>query len=244
MKMNDYAQMTVGDIVSHDSAAAYVFDRFGIDFCCGGNRLLSEVCEKGGIRLEDVVARLSAPKREMPTEHLAFYRWPLDLLVDYVLKIYHRNWKAGALKIKDLAHKVAEVHGETHPELLEVRDLFDAALTALEEHFDKEEQILFPYIYELVQAVENKTPVPEFHCGSISFPIAVMEDDHEAEGERFKYMRKITNGFTAPQDGCASYRLLMEELDRFEQHLHRHIHLENNLIFPQAIELQNSHMAS
>ncbi|WP_172458776.1 hemerythrin domain-containing protein [Porphyromonas macacae] len=161
-----------------------------------------------------------------------------------MLKIYHRNWKAGALKIKDLAHKVAEVHGETHPELLEVRDLFDAALTALEEHLIKKNRYFSPISMNWCRPWRTKHPYRSSTAAVISFPIAVMEDDHEAEGERFKYMRKITNGFTAPQDGCASYRLLMEELDRFEQHLHRHIHLENNLIFPQAIELQNSHMAS
>lgn len=241
MERLGFDTITVGEVVARDFSTANILDEFGIDFCCGGSKPLGQACADAGVELNVVVKRLEEPQ-VAPDSTPTFYNWPLDLLVDYVIKIFHRGWDVKAERIRELAHKVARVHGNKHPELLEVRDQFDTAMTTLAEHFNKEEQVLFPYIYDLVAATDAGMKAPAFHCRDVSFPIAVMEDEHEIEGERFRHMRRITGEFSVPADGCNSYRLLMQQLSAFEHELHRHIHFENNLIFPRAIALQAANL--
>ena len=137
-----------------------------------------------------------------------------------------------------LLAKVTEAHSKNHPELLQVQALFRDSLLDLENHLSKEENVLFPYVYEMFQAKEEGLKVAKFHCGTILYPIEVMEDEHNHEGERFEKISSLTNGFTAPEDACASFRLVLQQLKQFEEALHEHIHLENNIIFPRALELE------
>lgn len=167
-----------------------------------------------------------------------FAGWPIDLLIDYVLKIHHRGIRAKGPQIEALLTKVTEAHSKNHPELLQVQALFRDSLLDLENHLSKEENVLFPYVYEMFQAKEEGLKVAKFHCGTILYPIEVMEDEHNHEGERFEKISSLTNGFTAPEDACASFRLVLQQLKQFEEALHEHIHLENNIIFPRALELE------
>lgn len=154
------------------------------------------------------------------------------------MKIHHRGIRAKGPQIEALLTKVTEAHSKNHPELLQVQALFRDSLLDLENHLSKEENVLFPYVYEMFQAKEEGLKIVEFHCGTILYPIEAMEDEHNHEGERFEKISSLTNGFTAPEDACASFRLVLQQLKQFEEALHEHIHLENNIIFPRALELE------
>lgn len=235
--MKSYKNMTVGEIVADNFNNAEVFDKYAIDFCCHGSVLLPEASKKAGVDIEKVIKDL---ENLVPSssESIDFKSWPLDLLVDYILKIHHRNIRKNGPEIDKLLDKVCQVHGEKHPALYNVRDIFQSSLYDLNAHLDKEELLLFPYIYEMVKAKLEKTLVPEFHCGSIEAPISVMMAEHDTEGDRYHYINKLTNGYTAPEDACDSYRLALQKLKDFESALHQHIHLENNIVFPQALHLE------
>lgn len=235
--MKDYKKMTVGQIVADNFSNAEVFDKYGIDFCCHGSVLLPEASQKAGADVNEVIKDIE--NVTLPTsESIDFKSWPLDLLVDYILKIHHRNIRIKGPKLQELLDKVCQVHGDKHPTLYNVQVLFQQSLSDLNQHLDKEELVLFPYIYEMVKAKLDKTVLQEFHCGSIKAPISVMMAEHDAEGERYRHIERLTNGYTVPDDACNSYRLLLQELKDFETALHQHIHLENNIVFPRAIQLE------
>lgn len=237
--MKNYRVMSVGEIVADDFANATVFDRYKIDFCCNGSVPLTEACRRVGIEVEQVMSEL---EREVTkgSATVDFKCWPIDLLADYILKFHHRNIRKQGPEIAALLDKVCRAHGDNHPELFEVQALFNDSLLDLESHLEKEEKVLFPYIYELYQAKEQQYPAPPFHCGTIESPIAVMMAEHDAEGERYREISRLTNGYMVPADGCGSYRLLLEKLAAFEEALHHHIHLENNIVFPRAIEMEHA----
>ncbi|MDO5751389.1 MAG: iron-sulfur cluster repair di-iron protein [Rothia sp. (in: high G+C Gram-positive bacteria)] len=238
MNINNYYAQTVGEIVAHNFDAAQVFHHYNIDFCCHGQTPFAQACRDRGLDPEQVVRDLDNLPLTGRSTTPSFSQWPLDLLVDYVLKIHHRNIRSQGPETAALLHKVVDVHGANHPELHEVAQLFDQALADLELHLQKEEQVLFPYVYEQVQAAsEGYAPMP-FHCGTIRFPIGVMEDEHSHEGERFARIAALTHQYEAPADACPSYRLALQQLHDFEAALHEHIHLENNLIFPRALTLE------
>lgn len=235
--MKDYKSMTVGEIVADNFSNAEVFDKYGIDFCCHGSVPLPEASKQAGVDVEVVIREIENPA-PAASGNIDFKSWPLDLLADYILKIHHRNIRKQGPEIEKLLDKVCRVHGEKHPSLYNVQEIFHNSLYDLNIHLDKEELVLFPYIYEMVKAQLENTDLPEFHCGSIKAPITVMMEEHDAEGERYRHIDKLTNGYTAPEDACNSYRLVLQQLKDFEKALHQHIHLENNIVFPRAILLE------
>ena len=213
--MKDYKRMTVGEIVADNFNNAGIFDKYGIDFCCHGSALLPEASKTAGADMEKVIEEIEhlAPTT---SENIDFKSWPLDLLVDYILKIHHRNIRTQGPEIEELLDKICRVHGEKHPSLYNVQALF----------------------HEMVKAKLENTPLPEFHCGSIEAPISVMMAEHDIEGERYRHIEHLTNGYTAPEDACNSYRLVLQQLKAFEEALHQHIHLENNIVFPRSIKME------
>lgn len=235
--MKDYTQMTVGQIVADNFGNAAVFDRYGIDFCCNGARSLPDACHAAGVEVEQVVAGLAATTSG-ESAFADFKSWDTDLLADYILKYHHRNIRTQGPAIERLLTKVCNVHGDNHPELFEVQALFLGSLADLESHLEKEEVMLFPYIYELCEAERTHSHVGGFHCGTVEAPIRVMMAEHDAEGERYREISRLLNGYPTPVDACDSYRLLLIRLKEFEQALHHHIHLENNIVFPRAIALE------
>ena len=238
MKQKNYNSCTVGQIVAGNFDTTKVFSRYHIDFCCHGNTPFAEACRNRGIDPEAVARELNELQENTVSNAPDFAGWPIDLLIDYVLKIHHRGIRAKGPQIEALLAKVTEAHSKNHPELLQVQALFRDSLLDLENHLSKEENVLFPYVYEMFQAKEEGLKIVEFHCGTILYPIEVMEDEHNHEGERFEKISSLTNGFTAPEDACASFRLVLQQLKQFEETLHEHIHLENNIIFPRALELE------
>lgn len=237
--MNNYETMTVGEIVTQKFASAAVFEKYRIDFCCGGNIKLADAVQQQGIPLAQIVAELNAVSDDKGAQHFNFNDWSLELLSDYVLKYHHPRIREQGPIIKRNLDKVVTVHGKNHPALLEVKMLFDEALVDLESHLMKEENILFPYIYGLVTGgASDENTAPCF--GTVQNPVRMMMHEHDQEGERFRKIEQLTDGYAPPEDACNTYRFALTGLKAFQDHLHEHIHIENNIIFPRAIVLEKA----
>lgn len=237
--METLIEKTIGEIVARDFRTAAVFSKNNMDFCCGGHKTVREVCEKKNISTNALTAELEAVLALKADNQIDFRSWPLDLLVDYIVKTHHRYVAEKSPVLRQFLNKLCHVHGANHPELFEINRLFAECSDALEHHMEKEEMILFPYISELVRSgwLGEKAGTPPF--GSVGNPIRMMEHEHEAEGERFRKIAGLTDGYTAPPDACGTYRVTFAMLKEFEDDLHKHIHLENNILFPGAITLEN-----
>lgn len=235
--MNITEERTVGQIVKDDYRTAQVFQRYKLDFCCGGNRTIEEACAKKGIDPQEVYNALSELDNAGPKED-NYDQWSLDFLVDYIVNNHHEFTRNKLPEIGKYAKKVAGVHGDRHEELQKIYYEFTMLHTEIFNHLDKEERILFPYIKQLVEAEKKgvKPKAPEF--GEAANPIAMMEDEHDEAGTSMAKIRRLSNNFTPPEDACTTYRILYQNLEGFEKDLHKHVHLENNILFPKALELE------
>jgi len=232
------AQRPVGQFVAEDYRTAAIFSNYGIDFCCKGHKTLEEVCNKKKIDVFQLLAELEAQLNSKTDQSIDYKSWPVDLLVDYIEKKHHRYVEEKAPVLRQFLDKLCRVHGERHPELFEINELFTASVGELAAHMKKEELILFPFIKKMVAAVLNKSSIEQPHFGTVENPIAMMMEEHDNEGERFRKIAQITNNYTPPTDACNTYRVTFAMLDEFEKDLHLHIHLENNILFPKAIKLE------
>ena len=228
---------TIGEMVADDFRTASVFSANKIDFCCKGNRTLDEVCNQKGLDVYDVLAQLEKATASNNST-IDFNTWELDLLIDYIEKKHHRYVEEKAPILLSFLLKLEQVHGAAHPELFEIKNLFKRTADELTQHMKKEELILFPYIKQMVEAARNKTPLSAPGFGTVANPIAMMMEEHENEGNRFEKIVAISNNYTPPADGCNTYKVTFQMLQEFESDLHTHIHLENNILFPKAIVLQ------
>ncbi|MCI5850885.1 MAG: iron-sulfur cluster repair di-iron protein [Sutterellaceae bacterium] len=236
---NDFSLRTAGSVAAENSAFARVLEDHGVDFCCHGDDPFPAACRKAGADPDEIAKELERAKDSPVRGGVDFAAWPTDLLCDYVLKIHHRGIRVRGPRINALLEKVIAAHGARHPELLEVRNLWSEIWDAVQMHLMKEERMLYPYIYELCDAEMSGRKAEPFHCGTVASPISVMEAEHAEEGERHARIEELTHGYATPDDGCASYALLMKELRDFRDAQHEHIHLENNLIFPRALEIES-----
>jgi regulator of cell morphogenesis and NO signaling len=236
--MNDTLtkDMSVGAMVADNFNRVRVFEQLGIDYCCHGTDTLQEACEKKGLNADDVISRVEASDAEGSKSDFA--SWPLDLVLDYVLKKHHRSFHQHHDELMRLVEKVERAHGDRHPELHEVRQAVAESFEELDSHFAKEENVLFPQLYEIFEARdEGREPAP-FHCGSVLYPIRQMMLEHDTTGETWQHISDLTENFTTPADGCPSYKLMNSELYRFFNDLKEHIALENNILFPGAIKME------
>jgi regulator of cell morphogenesis and NO signaling len=227
----------IGKLVARDYRTASIFKKYEIDFCCQGNRTIADAVENENLNLEAVLCdlQLVAESNEITMD---FISWPLDVLTDYIEKKHHRYVDARSLEIKQYLNKICSVHGEHHPELFEIQQQFNAAAGELAAHMKKEEFILFPFIRKLAKASHENGSFNMPTFGSIQSLMALMQQDHQTEGERFRKIEELSDNYTPPEDACNTYRLSLSLLREFEQDLHLHIHLENNILFPGAIELE------
>ncbi len=230
----------IGELVAQDYRTASVFKKYGIDFCCQGNRTINTACEKKKIDVKLVLNDLEATMLATSEGNTDYKSWPLDLLADYIEKKHHRYVREKSAEIKPYLSKVCRVHGERHPELFEINKHFNATADELAMHMEKEESILFPLIREMVKAKQGNSKIDAPDFGTIQNPIQVMMDEHTTEGDRYRKIEELSNNFTPPQDACGTYRVTFALLKEFEQDLHLHIHLENNILFPKAIELEKT----
>ena len=235
--MNITKEKTIGQLVKDDYRTAQVFQQHGLDFCCGGNRTIKEACEKKAVNPDEILRALDQLKTSGAKED-NYDQWSLDFLVDYIINNHHEFTRNKLPEIGKYAKKVAGVHGERHEELKEIYYEFTMLHTEIFNHLDKEERILFPYIKQLVEAKKEgiKPEKPEF--GEAANPIAMMEEEHDEAGGSMAKIRKLSNDFAPPADACTTYRLLYQNLEGFEKDLHKHVHLENNILFPKALELE------
>jgi regulator of cell morphogenesis and NO signaling len=230
---------TLAEIVTDDARAAGVFDRLGLDYCCRGQRTLQEAAIDQSVPLSEVVDALTAlgPRSLSSLED----EWTdLSALTRHIVTRHHAYAREARPLITSWLDKLATRHGDRHPELIEVRRTFLDLADELAHHMRKEENILFPYIDTLAAATGTGDRLPPSPFGTVVNPIRVMEDDHEAAGVLAARLRQLTDTFTPPPDGCTTFRLCYQELARYEADLHRHIHLENNILFPRAIALEDA----
>jgi regulator of cell morphogenesis and NO signaling len=229
-------EMTIRSVVADDYRAAAVFERHGIDFCCGGNRPIAEACRERGTDDRQVVAELEAALASAQDQP-RFAAWDLDFLATYIVNNHHAYVRQAVGPMQAHTHKVAEVHGEHHPEVKEIAQRFDLVVADLTAHMAKEERMLFPYISRLSAAARGgELPVAPF--GTIANPIGEMEIEHKNAGDHLAAIRTLSGGFVPPSDACTTFKVTYQELQAFEADLHRHVHLENNILFPRAIDLE------
>lgn len=229
---------TVGSYVAQDFRTAAIFNKYGIDFCCKGGRTLDEVCDKKKIRKADVEEELERLLSQKADNNIDFRQWSLDLLADYIEKTHHRYVEEKIPVLLQFLNKLCKVHGERHPELFAINELFIGCAEELSQHLKKEELVLFPFIRKMVDATITGRKLDTPHFGSVQNPVAMMMHEHDGEGERFRKIAALTNNYTPPADACNTYKVTYAMLREFEEDLHKHIHLENNILFPSAIVLE------
>lgn len=230
-------QETIGEMVAADYRKAQIFKNLGIDFCCGGKKTLEEVCEKNGLDIQQVKEELSSVGQQGSSLSLSFDKWELDFLADYIVNTHHNYVKEAIPFISELANKVARVHGERHPELIEVANIFGKISKDFGLHLLKEENVVFPFIKELVLEKKSGMRFPSVSFENVSEPVQLLEAEHELAGEDMSAIRILTNQYLLPEDACTSYAILYKKLLEFENNLFDHVHLENNILFPKAIQL-------
>lgn len=236
--MNTSIELTVGQWVAQNYKTAQVFRNHGIDFCCGGGISVEKACKNKNVSLEQVLSELSTVGNQV-TGNENYNQWKLDFLVDYIVNTHHEYIKGKLPELNFYANKVARVHGERHPELVQVLTLFLEIEQEMTEHMQKEEFVLFPFIKELASAQSTSTIVEKPTFGSVKNPVMMMEHEHDSAGRIMEEIQKLTNNFNPPDDACTTYRVLFQNLQAFQEDLHKHVHLENNILFPKAIELEN-----
>jgi len=229
---------TLGQIAVNDLRKAEIFKKYGLDFCCGGKKTVKQACEAKGIDVAKVEQELLQADKNPVTRPLPYNDWPLDFLADYIVNTHHTYIRKLLPEIKVYATKVAQVHGAQHSELLQILQLIGRMSDELMPHMIKEEKVLFPYIKELVVAKNKGASVNQASFNSVTNPINIMEADHAIVGEDMEEINTLSNNYQIPSDACASYSLLYRMLKDFEEDLHIHIHLENNILFPKAVELE------
>jgi len=216
---------TVGEIAAQYPASIRVFEKHGIDFCCGGKRPLSTICQEKAADLEAVLNELTAEIAATPAADRDWQSAPINDLVDHILTTHHSYLKQQLPRIQAMLDKVAGKHTQHSDVLLPLQRVFTAMHEELDSHLMKEEMILFPAIRGAGAS----------HCGGIENPIRVMLMEHDSAGEALAEIRRLTNDFEPPADACNTYRGLWFELGELEGDLHRHIHLENNILFPRVL---------
>lgn len=230
---------TIGEIVKDDFRTAEVFKKFGIDFCCGGKISVDEACTNHNVNKTELVSSLEATLSRVNGNNAQNFKdWEPDFLVNYIINVHHKYVKDNLQLLYEFTQKIARVHGQNHPELLQVAENYGAVAQELSNHMMKEERILFPYIIELYSSFKKKDEATPSPFGTVRNPINMMEMEHETVGALLKEMREVTNNYTLPVDACNTYTVTFKKLDEFENDLHQHIHLENNILFPRAIELE------
>lgn len=217
--------MSLGDLVAANPAAARILDRYGLDYCCHGNDTLGVACANAGLD-PDVVR--AAIEDATGSADAGWAVLPLPQLIEHIVSTHHAYLHDELPAVDALAAKVVGVHGERHPELVDVRHLVAAIRADLEPHLMKEERILFPAIEALVAGQRD------FPFGSVANPIRMMRLEHDRAGELLAELRHATSDYAVPDDACASYRSLYERLDALEHDTHVHVHKENHVVFPSA----------
>jgi len=233
------ATNTVREFALQVPQSTRLFEKLGIDYCCGGGQSLGEACGQAKVPVDAVLQSLLTEKNDASNQATDWNRAELFELIDHIVTKHHVYVKQELPRLESLMHKVAAKHGENHTELRKLLCLLSVINAELTSHLQKEEQILFPFIIEMEEAHRRSVRQRPPMFGSVRNPVHMMELEHDSAGQALKEIRAISNDFTAPEDACMSFRALYQGLAEFEADLHQHIHLENNILFPRAIELES-----
>lgn len=237
--MNVDLNRTVRDLAVENPAATRVFEKFGIDYCCGGSKSLREACAEANVAPDRLLESLQTAGQTKSTNGNKDWKSePLSDLIDHIVETHHAYTREELDRLEPLLAKVCSVHGQRHPELLRIRQLFGGLSQELTMHMMKEEQVLFPYINRMEEAVLERRPIMPSMFGTVQNPVQMMMHEHDSAGQALHEMRELSTGYTPPQDACVSFQTLYRALDELEHDLHQHIHLENNILFPRAVKME------
>ena len=229
---------TVRDLAVELPHATRVFEKTRIDYCCGGDQLLGAACARAGVDLQTLENMFEANPGPALNATVEFQNLSAAELIEYILDKHHVYTRDEMQRLETLVDTVVNAHGANHPELLSIRDLLQQLIAELRGHMFKEEQILFPFIVQLEHFVSQGQPPPFAPFGTVNNPVRMMMVEHDNAGELLREMRKLSRDYKVPENACISYKTFYEALEAFEQDLHQHIHLENNVLFPMAVKLE------
>lgn len=235
--MNMTTNKTVRELALEIPAATRVFEKMGIDYCCGGQRSLSEACADAGVDFRDLQIELTLAAHAQSSEP-NFQTTTLENLINHIVIKHHSFTRREIARLNALLDKVCMAHGDNHPELLEIYVSFRELGADLETHMTKEERVLFPYVIRMEAAARQQVPLFRPPFGTVANPVRMMMLEHDRAGELLKKIRKLSSDYATPADVCLSYKTLYAALEDLEKDLHQHIHLENNILFPKAVEME------
>lgn len=235
--MKEFETKTVADMVTENIKTAHIFKKYGIDFCCGGGISIEKACQKANVDYELLKNDLLNVENSV-SRATDYNSWELDFLTDHIINVHHSYVEENIPLLLQYAARVAQVHGHHYTELLEIKELFNEVAGELSAHLKKEELILFPFVKKLVKAKKENLEAPQAPFGTVDNPIKMMEVEHEDAGEVLRKIAQLSNNYTPPEGACNTYRAFYAKLDEFEQDLHQHVHLENNILFPKALQLE------
>jgi regulator of cell morphogenesis and NO signaling len=234
----DVRKRTVREIAIEHPAAVRVFESLGIDYCCGGKQTLKDACERAGVPVERTLDLLAQIEEHPPSEAENWAGASAQELISHIVGRHHSYVRSETPRLMTMFDKVVSRHGQDHPELVPIRDLFSALTQELFAHMLKEENVLFPHLEKMDAAMTRGELPPPAVFGSIEMPISRMLADHDQAGELLAKMRVLSSGYSAPESACPTYRALYHGLEEFEHDLHHHVHLENNILFPRALHME------
>jgi regulator of cell morphogenesis and NO signaling len=228
---------TIGTIVADDFRTAGVFEKYGIDFCCGGNIALSVICRQKGIDPAILQQELAGVKSEPIDRGQNYTAWALPFLADYIVNTHHAYLNENTAQIAAYADKIAGVHGSHHPEVIEIAAIFARIATDMAAHLREEEEVLFPAI-KRIDAARRAGNTPEAaDVETIKATLVKLAQEHQEIGDAVHAIRRLANGYAIPEDVCNTFVVTYRKLEEFEDDLHKHVHLENNILFLKAAQL-------
>jgi len=236
--MKPDGNQTVREIAIEHPTTVRVFESLGIDYCCGGKRSLRDACQRAGVPVEHALDLLAAIKEDSTVDTANWGGASTQELIRHIVGRHHSYVHSETPRLMTMFEKVVSRHGQAHPELASIRDLFKALTEELSVHMHKEENVLFPYFEQMESAVARGAAPPPAVFGSVEMPISRMLADHDDAGELLAKIRALSAEYQAPDSACPTYRALYHGLEEFERDLHHHVHLENNILFPRALHME------
>lgn len=230
---------TLKEIVTQDFRAAAIFEKHGLDFCCNGGVTIEQACKARHLDAAPIIAAIGTLGHSPLPRDDRYTRMTPDALIEHIVTVHHAYVREAIPILLTHTAKVARVHGERHPEVITIAGHLVRVADELQHHMMKEERVLFPYITTLALARRDGRPVARPPFGSAANPIRMMEAEHVAAGDALATIRSLSDTYTPPADACTTYQVTYQELRQFEEDLHTHVHLENNILFPSAIALEN-----
>jgi regulator of cell morphogenesis and NO signaling len=237
---NNGLNTTIGEIVAADYRTAKVFEAHGIDFCCGGKVALSAICQEKGINPDSLLREIEAIKSEQIDRSQNYASWELPFLTDYIVNTHHAYLKENDEQIAGYARKIAEVHGAHHPEVVEISAIFGKIATDMAAHLREEEEVFFPAVKRAVAEIKSGNAPAKEDLDVIEESLGKLGREHEEIGDAIHAIRHLSKDYAIPEDTCNTFLITYRKLKEFEDDLHKHVHLENNILFPKASQLSNA----